>query len=204
MIAPLAQETFPGSHPWGIPLFIGGLKSRAMQPFTAVPGRSPQDPEGRANHLAWALEVAWNVTCRPGPADLFALRFDTHVDYDKGGLNVYHSKVKRWAWIPCDNGFMRSVFLRQQVHGSGCLIEYKESPVLKVAKALRTAGKRAGLPLILPYLPTCEKIPPVRPSALSPNIRQFRVVVAATCGIRRQVPAACREDDVVAFDKSYA
>lgn len=98
------------------------------------------------NHLAWALEVAWNVPCRPGPSDLFALRFDTHVDYDKGGLNVYHTKVKRWAWIPCDDGFMRSVFLRHQVHASGCLIEYKGSPVLKVAKALRTAAKRAGLP----------------------------------------------------------
>lgn len=96
-------------------------------------------------HLAWALEVAWNVPVRPGPSDLFSLRFDRHVNYERSGLEVFHSKVGRWAFVSCDAGFMAAIKTRQEFHKSGFLIEYKGSPVKRLDTALPRAAKKAGL-----------------------------------------------------------
>lgn len=98
------------------------------------------------DHLAWALTVAWNIPARPGAADLYALRFDQHVDYGRGGVNVLHSKVGRRAFVLCDPGFMRELHAREQAHASGHLIEFRGQRVLRLDTALATAAKRAGLP----------------------------------------------------------
>lgn len=57
-------------------------------------------------HLVWAFEVAWNVPARPGPSDLFALRFDRHVNYERGGVEVFHGKVGRWSFVACSKEFL--------------------------------------------------------------------------------------------------
>lgn len=100
-------------------------------------------------HLSWTIECAWNIPCRPGPSDLFALRFGKHVDYGKGGVNVYHTKVGRWAWIPCTQAFMRKLWEHEQVHASGYVVEYRERKVGDVGKALSAAAERAKLPYAL-------------------------------------------------------
>lgn len=96
-------------------------------------------------HLAWALEVAWHIPTRPGASDLFALRFDRHVKYDREGVEVYHSKVGRWAFVQCPPHFMRALALRETQHKSGYLIEYKGKPVKRMDTALETAANRAGV-----------------------------------------------------------
>lgn len=99
-----------------------------------------------APHLAWALDVAWAIPCRPGPSDLYALRFDRHVKPGRGGVEVFHSKVGKWAFIQLDVDFMRSLAIREKQHASGHLIEYKGRPVERLDTSLATAATKAGLP----------------------------------------------------------
>jgi integrase len=98
-----------------------------------------------APHLAWALDVAWAIPCRPGPTDLYALRFDRNVKPGRNGVEVYHSKVGKWAFIQLDEWFMRSLAIQEKIHTSGHLIEYKGKPVDRLDTSLDTAAKRVGL-----------------------------------------------------------
>ena len=121
-----------------------GKEGRRRSPLTleglrAIQAVSPP-------HLAWALEVTWNVPVRPGPSDLFALRFDRHVSHERGGFEAFHTKVSRWAYITCSAGFMAAVREREAVHASGHVIEYKGRSVLLLKKALATAARKAELP----------------------------------------------------------
>lgn len=104
--------------------------------------------EHSPDHLAWAIEVAWNIPVRPGKADLFPLRFDNNVDFFMNTVKVYHTKVKRWAKIQCSKTFMKKLYIASQTNESGYLIEYKGEPVQNVSTALnRAAGpKGANLP----------------------------------------------------------
>lgn len=97
-------------------------------------------------HLAWALEVLWNVPVRPGPSDLFALRFDRHLQRQRGGFEVFHAKVGRWAFIHCAPAFLDAVTRCERLHRSGFVIEYQGQPVTSLKTALNAAAKRAGLP----------------------------------------------------------
>jgi len=96
-------------------------------------------------HLAWALEVAWNIPARPGPADLFALRFDKHVKWKKGGIDVHHSKVGKDTFIRLTKDFLDDLAAREKVHKSGHLIEFKGKPVMRLDTAIETAARNAGL-----------------------------------------------------------
>ena len=96
-------------------------------------------------HLAWALEVAWNIPVRPGPSDLFALRFDQHLNVKRSGFEVLHSKVGRKAFIVCDNSFIESVIQKESYHDSGHIIEYNGKPLKSLKKALSTAATKAKL-----------------------------------------------------------
>lgn len=96
-------------------------------------------------HLTWAMEVAWNIPCRPGPSDLYALRFDKNVKWGREGVEVFHTKVGKWAFIQLDGEFIRALAIREKVHKSGRLIEYKGNPVERLDTSLDTAAKKAGL-----------------------------------------------------------
>jgi len=98
-----------------------------------------------APHLAWAMEVAWNIPCRPGPSDLFALRFDKHVQWGREGIEVFHTKVGKWAFIQLDPDFIRALAIRESVNKSGFLIEYKGNSVDRLDTSLETAAKKAKI-----------------------------------------------------------
>jgi len=98
-----------------------------------------------APHLAWAMEVAWNIPCRPGPSDLYALRFDKNVKWGREGIEVFHTKVGKWAFIQLDGEFLRALAIREKIHKSGRLIEYKGVPVDRLDTSLSTAAQKAGL-----------------------------------------------------------
>jgi len=109
----------------------------------------------RLAHIPWVIEVAWHIPARPGK-DLFSLRF-SDVDFDRGGVQVHHSKVGKDAFVNCDEAFMRELYARKKEHASGFLIEWrrpgedengnphKAGPVKRVEGALQTAARRAEL-----------------------------------------------------------
>lgn len=101
--------------------------------------------EKAPDHLAWAIDVAWHIPARPGPADLFSLRFDMNVNFYQGTVKIYHSKVNKWATIKCSEKFMRKLFIAKQLNESGYIIEYKGRPVTHVKKSLaRAAGPKGA------------------------------------------------------------
>ncbi len=97
-------------------------------------------------HLKWALEVLWNIPLRPGPSDLFALRFDRHFQRERDGFEVFHTKVGRWAFIHCTAAFLDAAAHRESLHPSGYVVEYQGRPVSTLKTALNSAVNRAGLP----------------------------------------------------------
>lgn len=96
-------------------------------------------------HLAWALEVAWHIPVRPGPSDLFALRFDQHFNKGRQGFEVFHTKVRRKAFVACDSAFLESLKEKETTQTSGYVIEYNGNPVKSLKKALSTAATNAKL-----------------------------------------------------------
>jgi len=86
------------------------------------------------------------IPARPGPTDLYSLRFDKHVDYGKSGVRVFHSKVRKWAFIDLPADFMRALAVRESQHVSGHLIEFAGKRVERWDTALDSAVKKAGLP----------------------------------------------------------
>lgn len=95
-------------------------------------------------YLAWAIEVAWNIPARPG-ADLFGLRFDANVRFDRGGVEVLHAKVGKRVFVDCSEAFMRALYAKERRHQSGHLIEFNGHPVSDLGKGLVLAASRAGL-----------------------------------------------------------
>lgn len=104
--------------------------------------------EHSPDHLAWILDVAWNIPVRPGPLDFFSLRYDTNVNYGTGEFKVFHTKVNKWATIQCSEIFIKKVYVSELQSKSGFILEYKGKPVTHVRRSLaRAAGpKGADLP----------------------------------------------------------
>jgi hypothetical protein len=94
-------------------------------------------------HLAWAIQVAWNIPCRPGQY-LYSLTFSENVKWKQGGVEVFHRKVQKWAFVRCSDEFMHALEERRHQHKSDHLIEYEGHPVSDIGTALSNAAKRAG------------------------------------------------------------
>jgi hypothetical protein len=110
--------------------------------FTDKQGKTRTYTSPPAAHLAWAIDVAWNIPVRPGQ-DLYGLVFDS-VSYDKQGIEVYHSKVNKRAFVRLSEDFLRDVWVKQQTH-SQYLIEYKGLPVKSLKRALKFAAQELKL-----------------------------------------------------------
>lgn len=143
--------------------------------------------EAAAPHLAWALEVAWNIPARPGPSDLFSLRFDLNVRPDRNGVEFYHSKVGRSAFVQLNPDFMRALAVKEGQHKSGHLIEFKGKGVSDLGRALESAAKRAGLPY-----PVCMY-----------DVRHLWITTALDNGLEPSVIAYMAGTSVEMIHKNY-
>ncbi|WP_027721219.1 tyrosine-type recombinase/integrase [Maridesulfovibrio zosterae] len=104
------------------------------------------------DHLAWAIDAAWNIPVRPGKMDFFSLRYDTNVDFSKGTIKVYHTKVNKWATVHCSKDFLRKLYIARLTNISGHIVEYKGKPVTHMKSSLENASGPKGANL--PY-PVC-------------------------------------------------
>ncbi len=102
-------------------------------------------------HLAWAIQMAWYIPCRPGQ-DLYSFTFSENVKWKQGGVEVFHRKVQKWAFVRCSDEFMLALEERRHQHKSDHLIEYEGHPVSDIGTAFSNAAKRAGLKYVVcPY-----------------------------------------------------
>ncbi len=97
-----------------------------------------------APHLQWSLEALWNLGCRAGRSELFALKWE-HVDYDKGGIHIFGAKTNTWRFVPCSQAFMRKLWERQQSSPCAWVVDYEGKPINKIRRSLGTACQRAGI-----------------------------------------------------------
>lgn len=118
-------------------------------------------------HLAWALEVEWNLGTRPGVTELFTVKW---VDVDFNALTVHVRGTKTGGsdrLVSINPDFRARLLimqqerrqeldaLRQKVTKGGrakripaesvYLIEYKGHPIKQLRRSLETACKRAGI-----------------------------------------------------------
>ncbi|MBI9109880.1 hypothetical protein [Maridesulfovibrio ferrireducens] len=131
-------------------LWKKGKESSRHSMLTVKDLRSIQDHS--PDHLAWVLDVAWNIPVRAGKLDFFSLRYDSNVNYTTGEIKVFHTKVNKWATIQCSDEFIKKVYLSELQHKSGFIIEYKGKPVTHVRRSLTRATGPKGADL--PY-PVC-------------------------------------------------
>lgn len=95
-------------------------------------------------HLAWVIEVEWNLGTRPGPSELLSLKWE-NVDWQNNCVWVYASKTKTWRNIPIGDEFRRRLFEVKERAQTEYIIEYKGKPVKKFRRSLKTACRRAGI-----------------------------------------------------------
>lgn len=99
-----------------------------------------------APHLAWAIEVEWELGTRPGRSELFALRWD---DVDFAGCKIRIPGTKTHASnriIPIRAEFRDRLQEVMDQRGGVFIVEYKGKPVSNVLKALQSAASKAKLP----------------------------------------------------------
>lgn len=96
-------------------------------------------------HLAWALEVEWNLGCRPGPSELFALKW-SDVDWDACVVRVRGTKTETSSRkVPISADFRARLLVVKQEVGGTYIIEYLGKPIRRLRESLHTACRRAGI-----------------------------------------------------------
>ena len=96
-------------------------------------------------HLAWALEVEWELGTRPGVTELFGIKWED-VDFDAGIIHVRGSKTEGSdRLIPVTAQFLERLREHRKTARSAFLIEYAGRPVSSVKTGLKSAVKRSGI-----------------------------------------------------------
>jgi integrase len=95
-------------------------------------------------HLRWGMEVQWNLGCRPGPSELFSIRWQD-VDFEKPCVRVYATKTKKWREVPISEGFKKKLLEKRNLAQTEFLIEYNGQPIKRFRRSFQTAVNRAGI-----------------------------------------------------------
>ena len=95
-------------------------------------------------HLAWAIEVTWNLGTRPGPSELFALKW-TDVDWQNQKVWIWASKTMSWRDVPISDTFLHRLRAKYSESRSGYLIEYNGNPIKKLRRSFQTACRKAEI-----------------------------------------------------------
>jgi integrase len=96
-------------------------------------------------HLQWLLEVQWELGTRPGPSELFAIRW-SDVDFDHSLIRVRGTKTKTSdRLIPISDEFKERLLAKQAEASSTYLIEYKGKPITTCKTTFKKACKAAKI-----------------------------------------------------------
>lgn len=99
-----------------------------------------------APHLQWAIAVEWEVGARPGPTELYAIKW-MHVDFERCLIRIPGTKtVLSNRLIPITPAFRDELKKRRETALSEYVIEYKGRGVKSTRKAFEGAQSRAKLP----------------------------------------------------------
>ncbi|WP_043599764.1 tyrosine-type recombinase/integrase [Solidesulfovibrio magneticus] len=96
------------------------------------------------SHIRWAMEVCFNLGTRPGPSELFALRWE-HVDFDAGTVRIYATKTKTFRTVPVTESFLIRLREMRDQSQSGFIVEYEGKPLTTIRRSFNTACEKAGI-----------------------------------------------------------
>jgi integrase len=85
----------------------------------------------------------WFTGIRPGPKELFSLKWDS-IDFDRNIIRVL-GKRNLWREIPISGSFKEKLLVKKQVSQTVHLIEYNGRPIKQLRRSLKTAALRAGI-----------------------------------------------------------
>lgn len=98
-----------------------------------------------APHVQWAIAVEWEVGARPGPSELYAIKW-MHVDFERCLIRIPGTKtVLSNRLIPITPAFRDELKKRKETALSEYVIEYKGRGVGSTRKAFEGAQRRAKL-----------------------------------------------------------
>lgn len=98
-----------------------------------------------APHLAWAIKVEWHIGTRPGPSELFAIRW-RHVDFENGLIRVYGTKTDgSFRVVPVLPDFLGELEKKRKSAEGDYVVNYKGRQIKKLQTAFEGAQKRAML-----------------------------------------------------------
>ena len=101
--------------------------------------------EHAAPHLKWAITVEWAIGARPGPSELYALKW-SHVDFDRCRIRIPGTKTDHSnRLIPITEEFLADLKKRESKAGCEFICEYKGHGVKTMKTAFKGAKRRAGL-----------------------------------------------------------
>lgn len=93
-------------------------------------------------HLRWTIEVEWNLGARPGPSELFAIKWQ-HINFEEHAISLYGSKTKRWREIPVSPEFIECLKDKRRIAKSEYVIEFRGHGVKRVNNSWKTAIEKA-------------------------------------------------------------
>ena len=95
-------------------------------------------------HIRWAMEACFNLGTRPGPSELFALRWE-HVDFDGCTVRIYATKTKTFRTVPVTESFLDRLREMRDKSQSGFIVEYEGKPLTTIRRSFNTACEKAGI-----------------------------------------------------------
>ena len=95
-------------------------------------------------HIRWAMEACFNLGTRPGPSELFALRWE-HVDFDGCTVHIYATKTKTFRTVPVTADFLERLREIRKTSKSGFIVEYEGKPLTTIRRSFNTACEKAGI-----------------------------------------------------------
>lgn len=99
--------------------------------------------EHAPDHLRWALVVAYNLGCRPGETELFALRWE-HVDWQEGAVWIPGTKTMgSRRSVPISKEFQAQLWERKARSKAGFVLEYEGHQVRDIKRSWATACRNA-------------------------------------------------------------
>jgi integrase len=95
-------------------------------------------------HVRWAMEVCFNLGTRPGPSELFALRYE-NVDFGAGTVRIFATKTQTYRTVPVTAAFLDRLREMRRFSRSGYIVEYDGKPVTTIRKSFNKACVKAGI-----------------------------------------------------------
>lgn len=96
-------------------------------------------------HLAWAIEIEWELGTRPGATELLALKW-SDIDVESRTIHVPGTKTEGAARnMPITPAFLARLMEMQHHAQSDHLVEFRGRPIKKFRRAFQTACRRAGI-----------------------------------------------------------